>query len=111
MSYSIFMARASMRKRHFDDDIVYFILAKNAKKYLENHLLKPPTFALIMLSSIQPVKIPEKITFFVLIILVKVHFFPSDGQKCQKWGFNSIKNIFTHQYFSVLSASINKYDQ
>ena len=38
---------------------------KNAKKVMKNHILKPPTFTLIMLSSIQPVKIPEKITVFL----------------------------------------------
>ena len=37
---------------------------KNAKKVMKNHILKPPTFTLIMLSSIQPVKIPEKMTLF-----------------------------------------------
>ena len=41
------------------------ILAKKMqKKVMKNHILKPPTFTLIMLSSIQPVKIPEKITVF-----------------------------------------------
>ena len=59
---------------------------KNAKNVMKNHILKPPTFALIMLLSIQPVKIPEKITVF-LIILVEFQFFPLDGQKCQKMGF------------------------
>ena len=77
---------------------------------MKNHILKPPTFTMIMLLSIQPVKIPEKITVF-LIFLSKLQFFPLDGQKCQKMGFNPIKNIFTHQYFSVLSASLIKYDQ
>ena len=59
---------------------------KNAKNVMKNHILKRPTFTLIMLLSIEPVKIPEKITFF-LIILVESSFFSSDGQKCQKMGF------------------------
>ena len=45
---------------------------------MKNHILKPPTFTLIMLSSIQPVRIPKKITVF-LIILVKTSKF-SDGR-------------------------------
>ena len=48
------------------------------KKLMKNHILKPPTFTLIMLSSIQPVRIPKKITVF-LIILVKTSKF-SDGR-------------------------------
>ena len=47
---------------------------KNAKNVMKNHILKPPTFTLIMLLSIQPVKIPEKITVF-LIILVESSIF------------------------------------
>ena len=35
------------------------------KKLMKNHILKPPTFTLIMLSSIQPVRIPKKITVFL----------------------------------------------
>ena len=78
---------------------------------MKNHILKPPTFTLIMLLSIQPVKIPEKITVF-LIILVESSIFSAGRAKMQKkWGFNPIKNIFTHQYFSVLSASLIEYDQ
>ena len=41
---------------------------KNAKNEIKNHILKPPTFTLIMLLSIQPVKIPEKITVFLIIL-------------------------------------------
>ena len=83
---------------------------KNAKKVMKNHILKPPTFTLIMLSSIQPVRIPKKITVF-LIILVKTSKF-SDGRAkmAKNGGFKSIKHIFAHQYFSVLSVTINKYD-
>ena len=81
---------------------------------MKNHILKPPTFTLIMLLSIQPVKIPEKITVF-LIILVESSIFSAGRAKmpknAKKWGFNPIKNIFTHQCFSVLSASLIKYDQ
>ena len=51
---------------------------KNGKKVMKNHILKPPTFTLIMLSSIQPVRIPKKKTVF-LIILVKTPKF-SDGR-------------------------------
>ena len=53
---------------------------------MKNHTLKPPTFTLIMLLSIQPVKIPEKITAFFIILVESSIFFPSDGQKCQKKG-------------------------
>ena len=35
---------------------------------MKNHILKPPTFTLIMLLLIQPVKIPEKITVFLIIL-------------------------------------------
>ena len=79
------------------------------QKVKKNHILKPPTFTLIMLSSIKPVRIPKKITV-VLIILVKTSNFQWDGKNGQKWGFKSIKHIFAHQYFSVLSVTINKYD-
>ena len=77
---------------------------------MKNHILKPPTFTLIMLLSIQPVKIPEKISFFDNSCR-KFKFFRWAGKNAKKWGFNPIKNIFTHQYFSVLSASLIKYDQ
>ena len=78
---------------------------------MKNHILKPPTFTLIMLLSIQPVKIPEKITVF-LIILVESSIFSAGRAKMPKNGvLIPIKNIFTHQYFSVLSASLIKYDQ
>ena len=80
---------------------------------MKNQILKPPTFTLIMLLSIQPVKISEKITVF-LIILVESSIFSVGRAKMPKNGvFNPIKNVFTHQYqyFSVLSASLIKYDQ
>ena len=76
---------------------------KNAKNEMKNHILKPPTFTLIMLLSIQPVKIPEKITVF-LIILVEIQFFPLDGQKCKKMGFYSDKKyIYKPIFFSFIS--------
>ena len=58
---------------------------KNAKNVMKNHILKPPTFTLIMLLSIQPVKIPEKITVF-LIILVESSFFSIGRAKMPKNG-------------------------
>ena len=84
---------------------------KNAKNVMKNHILKPPTFTLIMLLSIQPVKIPEKITVFFNNSCRKFNLFRWTGKNAKKWGFNPIKNIFTHQHFSVLSASLIKYDQ
>ena len=78
---------------------------------MKNHILKPPTFTLIMLLSIQPVKIPEKITVFFDNSCRKFNFFRWTGENAKKWGLNRIKNIFTHQYFSVLSAGLIKYDQ
>ena len=56
---------------------------KNAKKVMKNHKLKPPTFTLIMLSSIQPVKIPEKITVF----------FKYDGCLSKSWTFAIIQDF------------------
>ena len=58
---------------------------KNAKNEIKNHILKPLTFTLIMLLSIQPVKIPEKITVF-LIILVERSIFSVGRAKMQKNG-------------------------
>ena len=78
---------------------------------MKNHILKPPTFSLIMLLSIQPVKISEKITVFLLILVESSIFSVGQAKISKKWGFNTIKNIFTHQYFSVLSAGLIKYDQ
>ena len=52
---------------------------------MKNHILKPPTFTLIMLLSIQPVKIPEKITVF-FIILVESSIFSAGRAKMQKNG-------------------------
>ena len=56
-----------------------------AKNVMKNHILKPPTFTLIMLLSIQPVKIPEKITVF-LIILVESSIFSAGRAKMPKNG-------------------------
>ena len=58
---------------------------KNAKNVMKNHLLKTPTFTLIMLLSIQPVKIPEKITVF-LRILVESSIFSVGRAKMPKNG-------------------------
>ena len=58
---------------------------KNAKNVLKNQILKPPTLTLIMLLSIQPVKIPEKITVF-LIILVESSIFSAGRTKMPKNG-------------------------
>ena len=52
---------------------------------MKNHILKPPTFTLIMLLSIQPDKIPEKITVF-FIILVKSSIFYAGRAKMPKNG-------------------------
>ena len=78
---------------------------------MKNHILKPPTFTLIMLLSIQSVKIHEKITVFLNNSCRKFNFFRGTGKNAKKWGYNPIKNIFTHQSFSVLSASLIKYGQ
>ena len=66
---------------------------KNAKKIMKNHILKPPTFTLIMLSSIQPVRIPKKITVF-LIILVKTSKFSDGRAKMAKNGGLNQLNIY-----------------
>ena len=66
---------------------------KNAKKVMKNHILKPPTFTLIMLSSIQPVLIPKKITVF-LIILVKTSKFSDGRAKMAKNGGLNQLNIY-----------------
>ena len=52
---------------------------KKAKNVMKNHILKPFTFTLIMLSSIQTVEISQKLTV-VLIILVETSNFTLDGQ-------------------------------
>ena len=63
------------------------------KKLMKNHILKPPTFTLIMLSSIQPVRIPKKITVF-LIILVKTSKFSDGRAKMAKNGGLNQLNIY-----------------
>ena len=62
-----------------------FFGKKNAKNVMKNPILKPPAFTLIMLLSIQPVKIPEKITVF-LIILVESSIFSVGLAKTTKNG-------------------------
>ena len=52
---------------------------------MKNHILNPHTFTLIMLLSIQQVKIPEKITVF-LIILVESSIFSAGQAKMPKNG-------------------------
>ena len=76
---------------------------------MNNHILKPPTFTLIMLSSIQPVRIPKKITVF-LIILVKTSKF-SDGRAktAKNGGLNQLKiylltNVF--QFYQLPLTSM-----
>ena len=66
---------------------------KNAKKVMKNHILKNPTFTLIMLSSIQPVRIPKKITVF-LIILVKTSKYSDGRAKMAKNGGLNQLNIY-----------------
>ena len=60
---------------------------------MKNHILKPPTFTLIMLSSIQPVRIPKKITVF-LIILVKTSKISDGRAKMAKNGGLNQLNIY-----------------
>ena len=60
---------------------------------MKNHILKPPTFTLIMLSSIQPVRIPKKIIVF-LIILVKTSKFSDGRAKMAKNGGLNQLNIY-----------------
>ena len=60
---------------------------------MKNHTLKPPTFTLIMLSSKQPVRIPKKITVF-LIILVKTSKFSDGRAKMAKNGGLNQLNIY-----------------
>ena len=75
---------------------------------MENHILKPPTFTLIMLLSIWPVKIPEKITVFFNNSCQKFNLFRGIGKNAKKWGFNPIKiylhtNIFQFYQLAILS--------
>ena len=60
---------------------------------MKNHILKSSTFTLIMLSSIQPVRIPKKITVF-LIILVKTSKFSDGRAKMAKNGGLNQLNIY-----------------
>ena len=60
---------------------------------MKNHILKPPTFTLIMLSSIQPVRIPKKITVF-LITLDKTSKFSDGRAKMAKNGGLNQLNIY-----------------
>ena len=75
---------------------------------MKNHILKPPTFTLIMLLSIQPVKIPEKIIVF-LIILVESSIFSVAWAKMHKnWVLIQSKiylhtNVFQFYQLTLLS--------
>ena len=76
---------------------------------MKNHILKPPTFTLIMLLSIQPVKIPEKITIF-LTILVESSIFsvgrakmPKNGVLIQEKFYIHTTNIFQFYQLALLS--------
>ena len=62
---------------------------------MKNLILKPPTITLIMLLSIQPVKIPEKITVF-LIILVESSIFSVGRAKMPKNGVLIQLKIYLH---------------
>ena len=62
---------------------------------MKNLILKPPTFTLIMLLSIQPVKIPEKITVF-LIILLESSIFSMGRAKMAKNGVLIQLKIYLH---------------
>ena len=73
------------------------ILAKKAKNAMKNHILKPFTFTLIMLSSIQTVEIPQKLTVFFNISCRNFKCLRGTGKNDAKKGFKSIKNIFSHQ--------------
>ena len=76
---------------------------------MKNHILKPPTFTLIMLSSIQPVRIPKKITVF-LIVFVKTSKFSDGRAKMAKNGglnqlnINLLTNIF--QFYQLPLTSM-----
>ena len=81
---------------------------KNAKNVMKNHILKTPTFTLIMLLSIQPIKIPEKMTVFLIILVESSIFFRWTGKNAKKWGFKPIKkylhtNIFQFYQLALLS--------
>ena len=82
---------------------------KNAKNVMKNHILKPPTLTLIMLLSIQPVKIPEKITVF-LIILVKNSIYSVGRAKKPKHGVLIQLKIYLHtnifQFYQLALSSM-----
>ena len=76
----------------------------NAKNVMKNHILKTPTFTLIMLLSIQPIKIPEKMTVFFNNSHRKFNFFRWAGINAKKMGFKANKKyIYTPIFFSFIS--------
>ena len=73
---------------------------------MKNHILKPPTFILIMLLSIQPVKIPEKITVFFNNSCRKFNF-RGTGKNAKKRDFNPIKKyIYTTIFFQFYQLAL-----
>ena len=72
---------------------------------MKNHTLKPPTFTLIMLLSIQPVKIPEKITVF-LRILVQSSIFSVGRAKMPKNGVLIAIKIWLDVRYSTFNIQI-----
>ena len=72
---------------------------KKGKNAIKNHILKPLTFTLIMLSSIQTVEIPQKLTVFFNNSCRNFKFFRGTGKNAkndEKRGFKSIKDILSH---------------
>ena len=63
---------------------------------MKNHILKPPTFPLIMLSSIQPVRIPKKITVFLIILVKSSKFSDGRAKMAKNGGLNQLNiNLLT----------------
>ena len=78
---------------------------------MKNHILKPPTFTLIMLSSIQPVRITKKITVFLKILVKTSKFFVGRAKMAKNGGLNQLNiylltNIFPF-YQLPLTSMIN----
>ena len=57
---------------------------------MKNHILKPLTFTLIMLSSIQTVEIPQILTVFFNNSSRNFKFLSGTGKNDEKRGFKSI---------------------
>ena len=71
---------------------MYF--GQKTPKCNENHILKRLTFTLIMLSSIQTVEIPQKLTFFFNNSCRNFKSLRGTGKNDEKVGFKSIKICF-----------------